>query len=316
MASTCKCEYCGATISTNNKMCPNCGASNPLYVVDEERIITDPQTIEELQEYCAERGMPLARMRFFIGVDFKDPKAFGIYRAPDGDVVVYKNKADGTRAIRYKGRDERHAVNEIYGKLLEECHNRGIYPDGKSSTPYMSNSNSRESYYTRSNRTNASNSFANSIISNFSRNSSDAARKGCRSSSVAILVWISIMAFCFIFMNVKMSEARNHPSGYYKYNDDMYFRQGNNWYYYDDAINDWYEVDNSITDSMYDANKDYYYEGSWNSDWGSSFYNSDAYREYQESRSSSSSDNDWDSGSSDSSWDDWDSGSTDWDSDW
>ena len=77
MASTCKCEYCGATISTNNKMCPNCGASNPLYVVDEERIITDPQTIEELQEYCAERGMPLARMRFFIGVDFKDPKAFG-----------------------------------------------------------------------------------------------------------------------------------------------------------------------------------------------------------------------------------------------
>jgi hypothetical protein len=117
-------------------------------------------------------------------------------------------------------------------------------------------------------------------------------------------------------MNVKMSEARNHPSGYYKYNDDMYFRQGNNWYYYDDAINDWYEVDNSITDSMYDANKDYYYEGSWNSDWGSSFYNSDAYREYQESRSSSSSDNDWDSGSSDSSWDDWDSGSTDWDSDW
>ena len=101
MASTCKCEYCGATIATNNRECPNCGASNPLYVVDEERIITDPRTIEELQEYCAERGMPLSRMRFFIGVDFKDPKAFGIYRETDGDVVVYKNKADGSRAIRY-----------------------------------------------------------------------------------------------------------------------------------------------------------------------------------------------------------------------
>jgi len=51
MASTCKCEYCGATIATNDKECPNCGASNPSYVVDEERIVTDPQTIEELQEY-------------------------------------------------------------------------------------------------------------------------------------------------------------------------------------------------------------------------------------------------------------------------
>lgn len=311
MASTCKCEYCGATISTNNKMCPNCGASNPLYVVDEERIITDPQTIEELQEYCAERGMPLARMRFFIGVDFKDPKAFGIYRAPDGDVVVYKNKADGTRAVRYKGRDERHAVNEIYGKLLEECHNRGIYPDGKSSTPYMSKSNRQESYYTRSNRTNAS------FVNNFSGNFSKGTNKGCRPMSTAIIVWVAIMAFCFIFLHVKMADARNHPKGYYKYNDDMYFRQGNNWYYYDDTDDDWYQVDNGITDSLYEADKDYYYGENWGSDWGSSFYNSDAYREYQESHSSSNDDDDdWDSGSSDSDWDDWDSGSTDWDSDW
>ena len=310
MASTCKCDYCGATIATNNKVCPNCGASNPLYVVDEDRIITDPQTIEELQEYCAERGMPLARMRFFIGVDFKDPKAFGIYRENDGDVVVYKNKADGTRAIRYKGKDERHAVNEIYGKLLEECHNRGIYPDGKSSSPYMSRRMNGGNTYTRST---SNTSFT---PSDFSRNYSDSAKRGCKRASVAIIVWASIMAFCMIFVHVKLSQTRNHPSGYYKYNDDMYFRQGNNWYYYDDSDNDWYQVDNSITDTLYDAEKDYYYEGSWNSDWGSSFYNSDAYREYQESRSSSSSsssDNDWDSGSS---WDDWDSGSTDWDSDW
>lgn len=309
MASTCKCDYCGATIATNNKVCPNCGASNPLYVVDEDRIITDPQTIEELQEYCAERGMPLARMRFFIGVDFKDPKAFGIYRENDGDVVVYKNKADGTRAIRYKGKDERHAVNEIYGKLLEECHNRGIYPDGKSSSPYMSRRMGQGSAYTRST---LNTSFT---PSDFSSNYVNGAKRGCRGASVAIIIWVSIMAFSMIFIHIKTSEAKNHPRGYYKYEDDMYFRQGNNWYYYDDSDNDWYQVDNSITDSLYDAEQEYYYGEAWGSDWGTSFYNSDAYREYQDSHSSSSSSSDdsWDSGSD---WDDWDSGSTDWDSDW
>ncbi len=74
--------------------------------------------------------MPLLKMRFFIEEDFRLPKAFGIYR--DGnDIVVYKNKADGTRVIRYQGPDEEYAVSDIFAKLLEECHNRGIYPDGK-----------------------------------------------------------------------------------------------------------------------------------------------------------------------------------------
>ena len=66
-------------------MCPNCGAANPLYVVDLPRKVTDPKTIAELQEYCAERGMPLLRMRFFIGEDIKEPKAFGIYKDSHGD---------------------------------------------------------------------------------------------------------------------------------------------------------------------------------------------------------------------------------------
>ena len=311
MASTCKCEYCGATIATNNRECPNCGASNPLYVVDEERIITDPRTIEELQEYCAERGMPLSRMRFFIGVDFKDPKAFGIYRETDGDVVVYKNKADGSRAIRYKGKDERHAVNEIYGKLLEECHNRGIYPDGKSSSPYMSRSMGQGSDYSGSN---------NSYGSGITRSSySNGTKKGCRGMSFGLGVWVVIVISGMLIFNFVSSKLKNHPSGYYQYNDDMYYYQGNDWYYFDDADDDWYPVDNSITDSIYDANTDYYYNDTWNSDWGTSFYNSDAYREYQESHpSSSDDDDDWDSGYSwdDSDWDDWDSGSSDWDSDW
>ncbi len=130
MASTGKCEYCGATITSEDQQCPQCGAPNPNYVPDGKRTVFLPKTIEELKEYCAERGMPLLRMRFFIGEDYKEPKAFGIYQ--DGaEFVVYKNKANGVRAVRYRGTDEEYAVNEIFQKLLEECHNRGIYPDGK-----------------------------------------------------------------------------------------------------------------------------------------------------------------------------------------
>ena len=130
MVSTGKCQYCGATIKSSDQNCPNCGAPNPNYIADTERQIFLPKTIEELKEYCAERGMPLLRMRFFIGEDYKKPKAFGIYK--DGDeFVVYKNKRNGERAIRYRGTDEEYAVNELFQKLLQECHNRGIYPDGK-----------------------------------------------------------------------------------------------------------------------------------------------------------------------------------------
>ncbi len=130
MASTGKCPFCGAVISSEERICPSCGAENQGFVADSPRRILNPRTIQELKEYCAERGMPLLRMRFFVGENYKEPKAFGIYQ--DGtDFVVYKNKADGSRAIRYRGPDEAHAVHELHAKLLSECHMRGIYPDGK-----------------------------------------------------------------------------------------------------------------------------------------------------------------------------------------
>ena len=144
MASTNKCPFCGATVRSDEKTCPSCGAPNENYIVDTPRTVFFPKTIEEMKEYCAERGMPLLRMRFFIGEDYKEPKAFGIYQ--DGDeFVVYKNKANGQRAVRYRGHDEAHAVDEIFTKLLEECHNRGIYPDGKPETRGSSSGGGRSS---------------------------------------------------------------------------------------------------------------------------------------------------------------------------
>ena len=61
----------------------------------------------------------MRQQRFFIGINYKKPKAFGIYQ--DGDqFIVYKNKANGERAIRYQGTDETYAVNELYLKLKSE----------------------------------------------------------------------------------------------------------------------------------------------------------------------------------------------------
>ena len=83
-----------------------------------------PRTIEELRAWYAARNLPPEEVtRFFIGKDIKEPRAFGIYR--DGDrFVVYKNKDDGSRAVRYHGPDEAYAVNELYQRLKQEIANQ------------------------------------------------------------------------------------------------------------------------------------------------------------------------------------------------
>ena len=83
-----------------------------------------PRTIEELCAWYAARNLPPEEVtRFFIGKDIKEPRAFGIYR--DGDrFVVYKNKDDGSRAVRYHGPDEAYAVNELYQRLKQEIANQ------------------------------------------------------------------------------------------------------------------------------------------------------------------------------------------------
>lgn len=126
-----KCEYCGAMIEDTADKCPNCGAAN----TNVKRMTdTTPKTIEELKDwYQARKLPPYETTRFFIGIDYKHPKAFGIYQ--DGnEFVVYKNKADGSRAVRYRGTDEAYAVNEIYLKLKSEILNQKARNSGSSST--------------------------------------------------------------------------------------------------------------------------------------------------------------------------------------
>ena len=69
--------------------------------------------------------MPLEKMRFFIGENRKEPKCFGVYQDEStGNWIVYKNKADGTRAVRYEGPDEARAAQEIWNKIGDEVKHR------------------------------------------------------------------------------------------------------------------------------------------------------------------------------------------------
>ena len=112
-----KCEYCGSLIPDDAAVCPNCGAPN-----ENMHRAADgtPKTIEELKAWYQKMNLPPYEVtRFFIGENYLGPKAYGIYKDRD-NYIVYKNKADGTKVLRYKGKDEDYAVNELYLKLKAE----------------------------------------------------------------------------------------------------------------------------------------------------------------------------------------------------
>lgn len=99
--------------------CPNCGAPNP----NVRRSSGDqPLTIGQLKQWYESKGLPPYTVtRFFIGEDYTEPRAFGIYYEEEtGNYIVYKNKASGERAVRYRGTDEAYAVNELFQRLKQE----------------------------------------------------------------------------------------------------------------------------------------------------------------------------------------------------
>ena len=110
-----KCNICLCEAADGIKHCIYCGA---------EIGAREPKTVDELKAYCEARNLPTEKMRFFIGEDYREPKAFGIYEDADGAFVVYKNKADGTRAVRYSGPDEAYAVRELFLKMQQEIGNQ------------------------------------------------------------------------------------------------------------------------------------------------------------------------------------------------
>ncbi len=259
-----KCEYCNNYIDEAEEKCPTCGAPNK----DFKRVGNQvPTTIQELEEwYKAHNLPPYETTRFFIGVDYKDPKAFGIYKdAKTGKFIVYKNKDTGERKIRYEGKDEKYAVNELYMKLKEEISNQKSLNAGRKTKP-------------------VGKSAASTII-------------------IAAVVFLMISAFPFIMLFAGINSPKR---GYYNINNQEYYYVHGNWYIYendwtstskpsyDGSINDYYDGYDYDGDSSYsDITTSSVYDSSWES--SSSSSSSDDW----DSDSSWDSSDSWDSGGTD-----------------
>ena len=126
MHSVSRCIFCGESVSSRDRSCPHCGAANENYVPGHFHDFALPRTLDELKEYCLERRFPLEQLRFFIGEDYRGPRAYGIFRSGNDRFIVYKNKSDGSRSVRYDGPDEAFAVSELLAKLLETCQRYGL----------------------------------------------------------------------------------------------------------------------------------------------------------------------------------------------
>ena len=246
--------------------CPHCGA--PLSGAN-RTASEQPKTIDELKEWYVAHHLPPEEVtRFFIGKNITEPKAFGIYKNDVGDVVVYKNKSTGERAIRYQGADEAYGVNELYQRLKAEI------ADQKGNRPIH---------------------VQQPLVGNKVQVKK---RKGCL---IAILIFFAICILAAIF-------DKSSPNGYYNYQGTQYYHQGNSWYYYDKDADDWFvssSMDKEITSD--NANDYRYYDHSGKDFESSSWYdagsNNDDSSWDNDSDWDSGSDS-WDSGGTD--WDsDW-----------
>lgn len=278
------CDYCGSLLPTDAAACPACGA--PV----EKSGGTVPVTIDELRAFAAWHRLPLKKMRFFLGEDYPGPKAFGIYQDADGDFVVYKNKADGSRAIRYRGPDEAKAVNELYLKMKAEIINQRKRQAAASAAPTRAQAK-------------------------------PSGRKGDGSGRALIAVLAAVALILGIRYAARQFKDRNN--GYYHYNNHYYYSQQDDWYQYDDGLDYWFPV--TAEDELADHAQDYYESSYYAPDYGvSDFSESEYYFDSSSSSSGSDGSSSWDSDwdwDDDSDWDwdsdsDWDSDYSDWDSDW
>ena len=277
-----QCDYCDNTYEDTLYNCPHCGARNPSHNDGDVR----PKTIEELEKWYKDHNLPpYETTRFFIGINYKNPKAFGIYKE-DNKFIVYKNKADGSRAIRYEGEDEQYAVHELWQRLKDEIINQ------------KNNQNKTSSIH----------------------NKTDA--KSLKFTLMSIFIPFIIPITCAISVILCYTFNTTRTGYFISDNNETYYHESyyDNWYYYDSDTSDWSEISHSDLPSELKDTKtaeDYYVSSTWNSNYSSvNWEDTTYYDEYQtryeaDSESSSSSDSySWDSSDS------WDSGSTDWDSDW
>ncbi len=281
-----KCEYCGAYIDDSEEFCKHCGAVNSNF---KRAIDGTPKTIEELKIWYKQKNLPPKEVtRFFIGENFSGPRAFGIYEE-NGEYIVYKNKDDGTRAERYRGRDEAYAVNELYLKLKSEILNQKAHNINKKNGNTGNNGSGPISF-----------------------------KKRMSTFAVMFLCVIGLSVVSSVPTLIRDRKDRPYAGNYYSYDNNVYYCNSyvdDDWYWYDYDTKDYVPVE--IPEEMYDDIQNYKY--SEYDDWDSSIekFEDTSTGQYVESiRYENSSDDSSDSGFSWDSDDSWDSGDSDWGSDW
>lgn len=201
--------------------------------------------------------------------------------------MVYKNKDDGSRAIRYRGKDEAYAVNELYLKLKSEVTLRRT-TDMRSTPQPTGSSFTRPSPVRKTAR-----------------------RMGC---VYILIIFITMLMLQSTFLGMR-NRVRAPLRGYYSYQDENYFYNSGSWYSYNDLTGSW--DDTTAADELIDHSDRY-----WRSNRPDPGLNphpeqstavSDTSSSYE---SSSSWEDDWDDSDWDYDYSSWDSSDTDWSSDW
>ena len=228
-----------------------------------------PKTIVELQQWYRDRNLPDENVtRFFIGKNYTNPKAFGIYKNEEnGNFIVYKNKSNGERAIHYEGPDEEYAVNELYLKLKEEIANQ-------------------------KSRIEQTQKYSEQYNNPYSKKSSN--KLNLKVGSIIAIIVCTIIGFNIFLPN----------RGYYYYNNSYYYYQNGSWYIYNYG---WRETTppKELKKNHSKYYKSSYYRSYYIDSFEDSIY---YIRPSSSSDSYSDSSSDWDSGSDwDSSFTDWDS---------
>ncbi len=206
-----KCKFCENMIDDTNAVCPHCGAPNENVVRTTK---SQPQTIAELKQWYSDRQLPPYEVtRFFIGENYRQPRAFGIYKdETSGNFIVYKNKDSGERAVRYEGTDEAYAVNELFMRLKQEIIQQKKGASGSSHS---------------GSHTSSGNGGLFGMIGTLVK------------GAFTMLSWLIML---LIGMSFIWSLGLNEPKpGYYDFNGApyYYFDQASQWYAIDSSTGDW-----------------------------------------------------------------------------
>ena len=135
-----KCSYCGNEFDETLDNCPSCGGVNVNVKKTSE---SGPRTLEELKKWFYEtNGLTSEKTHIYVGENCSEPAVFGMYKDEDtNDFIVYKNKQNGERAIRYQGKDEQYAVNELYQLIQRQAIRNGVALNGAKKPGNITNRN-------------------------------------------------------------------------------------------------------------------------------------------------------------------------------